>query len=222
MGAQDKIALILVDIQNDFLERGSLAVADSNSILQRVNSLIRQVKTKNGLVIATKDWHPQNHVSFASNNADKQVFETKEIEYDGIKGLQVMWPDHCVQNTYGSELSKEINEKDIDFIVKKGMNYRVDSYSAFADNNYSEITSLAKILYQNHVDIVIIAGLAADFCVKFTCLDAIKFGFKTILIKECTKPVYEELFEPTLSELKAKGVSVLHFSETFVEHISDD
>ncbi|KAI8642926.1 nicotinamidase [Parasitella parasitica] len=217
MGTGDKIALILVDIQNDFLEKGSLAVTDSNSILRPVNSLIHQVKAKNGLIIATKDWHPQNHISFASNNSDKHVFETKEIEYDGIKGMQVMWPDHCVQNTFGSEISKEINENDIDFIVKKGMNHRVDSYSAFADNNYSEITTLAKILYQNHVETVIIVGLAADYCVKLTCLDAIKFGFKTILVKECTKPVNKERFEPTLAELKAKGVFIQHYSETFVE-----
>ncbi|KAL7317871.1 hypothetical protein PS15m_004171 [Mucor circinelloides] len=209
-----KTALVLVDIQNDFLEGGSLAVADSNSILQPVNSLIKQVKAKNGLIIATKDWHPQDHVSFASNNPDKKVFETKEIEYEGVKGMQVMWPDHCVQNSFGSEISKQIDEKDIDFIVHKGMNNRVDSYSAFADNNYSEITSLAKILYQNHIDNVIIVGIATDYCVRWTCLDAIKFGFKTILVKECTKPVDPQHFETTLSELESKGVSIQHYSET--------
>ncbi|CAO3615027.1 unnamed protein product [Mucor fragilis] len=212
---QSKLALILVDIQNDFLEGGSLAVAESNSILQPVNSLIKQVKAKGGLIVASKDWHPQNHTSFASNHADKQVFETKEIEYEGVKGTQVMWPDHCVQHSFGSEISKQIDEKDIDFIVHKGMNVRVDSYSAFADNNYSEITNLAKILYQNHVDTVIVVGLAADYCVKWTCLDAIKFGFKTILTQECTKPVDPQQFEATLSELKSKGVLIQHYSETF-------
>ncbi|KAL9552851.1 hypothetical protein MBANPS3_003576 [Mucor bainieri] len=212
--AQSKTALVLVDIQNDFLEGGSLAVADSNSILQPVNSLIKQMKAKGGLVVASKDWHPQNHISFASNHADKQVFETKEIEYEGVKGTQVMWPDHCVQHSFGSEISKHIDERDIDFIVHKGMNAHVDSYSAFADNNYSEITSLAKILYQHHVETVIIVGLAADYCVKWTCLDAIKFGFKTILVKECTKPVDPQQFEATLSELKSKGVSIIqHYSE---------
>lgn len=95
------------------------------------------------------------------------------------------------------------------------MNYRVDSYSAFADNNYSEITTLAKILYQNYIETVIIVGLAADYCVKLTCLDAVKFGFKTILVKECTKPVNQEQFELTLSELTSKGVSIKHFSENF-------
>ena len=95
------------------------------------------------------------------------------------------------------------------------MNDHVDSYSAFADNNYSEITNLAKILYQNHVDTVIIVGLAADYCVKWTCLDAIKFGFKTILVKECTKPVNPQQFEATLSELESKGVLIQHYSETF-------
>ncbi|KAF1804105.1 Isochorismatase-like protein [Mucor lusitanicus] len=151
---QSKLALVLVDIQNDFLEGGSLAVADSNSILQPVNSLIKQVKAKNGLVVASKDWHPQNHISFASNHPDTHVFETKEID-------------------------------------------------------------LAKILYQHHVETVIIVGLAADYCVKWTCLDAIKFGFKTILVKECTKPVDPQQFESTLSELESKGVSIQHYSENF-------
>lgn len=95
------------------------------------------------------------------------------------------------------------------------MNYHVDSYSAFADNNYSEITTLVKILYQNYIETVIVVGLAADYCVRLTCLDAIKFGFKTVLVKECTKPVDQGQFEATLSELNSKGVSIKHYSETF-------
>ncbi|KAI9469705.1 MAG: nicotinamidase [Benjaminiella poitrasii] len=206
---EEKIALILVDIQNDFLENGSLAVADSFSILKPVNDLIRQIKERNGLIVATQDWHPKDHISFASNHSDKKVFETKEIEYDGVKTSQVMWPDHCVQNSFGAEISKEIHAADIDVIVRKGMNRGVDSYSAFADNNYSEITSLAKVLYQHHIDTVFVVGLAADYCVKLTCLDAIKFGFKTILVKECTKPVSPDQLEATLSELKSKGVIIV-------------
>ncbi|KAI7866943.1 Isochorismatase-like protein [Mucor mucedo] len=206
--AQGKIALILVDIQNDFLEKGSLAVANSNSILKPVIDLITKVKCKQGLVVATQDWHPSNHISFASNNSDKQPFETKDIEYDGNLVSQVMWPDHCVQGTFGAEISDKISLDDIDYVVQKGTNPRVDSYSGFADNNYSEITQLAKILYQNHIDTVIVVGLAADYCVKETCLDSVKFGFKTILAIDATKPVDSNQLEATLSQLKSKGVLI--------------
>lgn len=106
-----------------------------------------------------------------------------------------------------------IDLKHIDFIVQKGMNSCVDSYSAFADNNYSEITQLAKILYQNFIDTVIIVGLATDYCVKYTCLDSIKFGFKTILVTEATKPVDPSQFESTLSLLKSKGVLIQSCSQ---------
>ncbi|GAA5804448.1 Isochorismatase-like protein [Helicostylum pulchrum] len=208
MSLQEKTALILVDIQNDFLEQGSLAVAESNGILEKVNQLITKVKSNHGLVIATQDWHPSNHISFASNHTDKQVFETKDIEYEGVKVTQMMWPDHCVQGSLGAEISKAIDLDQIDFIVQKGLNRHVDSYSAFADNNYSEITPLAKILYQQFVDKVIIVGLALDYCVKYTCLDAIKFGFKTVLVVDCTKPVDKEQFHATLEHLKSKGVTI--------------
>ncbi|KAI7902049.1 Isochorismatase-like protein [Cokeromyces recurvatus] len=206
---KEKIALILVDIQNDFLENGSLAVAHSLDILKPVKKLIQQVKEKDGLIVASQDWHPKDHISFASNHSDINVFETKEIEYEGTTITQVMWPDHCVQNSLGAQISEEIDIKDIDFIVKKGVNPYVDSYGAFADNNYSEITSLAKILYQHFIDTVVIVGLATDYCVKYTCLDAIKFGFKTILVKEGTKPVNADQLEATLSELAAKGVIIV-------------
>jgi nicotinamidase/pyrazinamidase len=120
------------------------------------------------------------------------------------------------QGSYGAEISKDINLKDVDFVVQKGMNRFVDSYSAFADNNYSEITSLAKILYQNFIDKVIIVGLATDYCVKLTCLDSIKFGFKTVLVVEGTKAVNKNQFQSTLSELESKGILIQNYSETIV------
>ncbi|KAI8092361.1 nicotinamidase [Gilbertella persicaria] len=204
----EKVALILVDIQNDFLEGGSLAVPDSNSILKPVLHLIRQIKQKDGLVIATQDWHPQNHISFASNHDDVNVFDVKQIEYEGQIIKQVMWPDHCVQHSSGAAFSESLDLKTIDCIVQKGMNSYVDSYSGFADNQYNEITTLAKILYQHFVDTVYIVGLATDFCVKFTCLDSIKFGFKTVLVKDCTKPVDAKQWQVTLDQLESKGVLI--------------
>ncbi|KAI8878173.1 Isochorismatase hydrolase [Backusella circina FSU 941] len=203
-----KIALILVDIQYDFLEGGSLAVVNASSILPCVKTLINYVKQANGIVVASQDWHPQNHISFASNHKNKQVFENTQIEYEGAQLQQTLWPNHCVQESHGAELSIYLPSDQIDYIVKKGTNPLVDSYSAFADNNYGEITSLAKILYQNFVDKVLVVGLAADYCVKFTCLDAVKFGFETVLVEEGTKPVDPNNFESTLELLRSKGVEI--------------
>ncbi|CEG80907.1 hypothetical protein RMATCC62417_15170 [Rhizopus microsporus] len=209
----EKVALILVDIQNDFLEGGSLQVPESLTILKPVSELIEYIKSKHGLIIATQDWHPKDHISFASNHPKKNVFDTVQIEVEGATLDQVLWPDHCVQNSSGAELSKTLNAHHIDYIVKKGMNRQVDSYSAFADNNYCEVTELAKILYQHFIEQVIIVGLAADYCVKFTCLDAIKFGFKTILVKEGTKAVNSNNIESTFQYLQSKGVLVQSVSD---------
>ncbi|KAJ8652430.1 hypothetical protein O0I10_011897 [Lichtheimia ornata] len=205
------VALLLVDIQNDFMEKGSLAVPNASQIMPAVLRLIND--TKDRIVVASKDWHPSNHISFASNHADKQPFEQIKFEYRGRESQQILWPTHCVQGSTGAELAKDILSGRIDYIVNKGQNHHVDSYSAFADNDYHEITSLAKILYQNFVDTVIVVGLAADYCVKMTCLDAVKFGFKTILVKEGTRAVSPNDFESTMQELQDNGVEVVSIDD---------
>ncbi|KAG2216972.1 hypothetical protein INT45_011878, partial [Circinella minor] len=204
------VALILVDIQNDFLEGGSLAVPNASNILSTVHKLI----DKADFIVATQDWHPKNHISFAVNHPGKQPFDQITIEYEGHETKQVLWPTHCVQNSHGAELASSISKKSINHIVQKGKNSKVDSYSGFADNDYQEITPLAKILYQNNVDIVIVVGLAADYCVKMTCLDAVKFGFKTVLVKEGTLAVAPDQFNATMETLQSKGVEVTH-----VDHV---
>ncbi|KAL1932846.1 hypothetical protein VTP01DRAFT_8524 [Rhizomucor pusillus] len=214
MTAATKFALILVDIQNDFMESGSLPVPRASCILPTVNELLEKLK---GIVIATQDWHPDNHVSFARNH-NKQPFESIALEYDGQKIEQVLWPAHCVQGTDGAKIVDSIPLEKIDYTVQKGKNSMVDSYSAFADNQYMEITQLAKILYQNHIETVIIVGLAADFCVKMTCLDAVKFGFRTILVRQGTQAVQPDKFEETMQELASKGVEIVDIQdEAFVK-----
>ncbi|CAM0135068.1 hypothetical protein VKS41_000357 [Umbelopsis sp. WA50703] len=205
----EKTALILVDIQNDFLETGSLPVPSATEILPVVNQLIATVKDRKGLVVATKDWHPQNHVSFASNTANGEPFKTIEIDYDGQKLSQMLWPDHCVQNSPGAEFAPGLDKSQIDIVVYKGTDSHVDSYSAFADNMYFQITELAKHLYTRHIETVIIVGLAADYCVKESALDARKFGFRTILVKDGTKPVVPENFDTCMSALAAKKVEIV-------------
>lgn len=143
------------------------------------------------------------------------MFEPIEIEHEGTKVTQVLWPDHCVQGSKGSDIAQEIDLKDIDVIVEKGINRHVDSYSAFADNNYSQITPLAKILYQHFIETVMIVGLATDYCIKYTCIDAVKFGFKTWLVADCTKPVNQDDYETVLEELKSKGVVLKQYSDNF-------
>ncbi|KAI9310833.1 Isochorismatase-like protein [Dichotomocladium elegans] len=210
---QPSVALILVDIQNDFLEGGSLAVPEASAIMPVVLKLINE--TKDCLIVATQDWHPPNHVSFAANHhPSKKPFEQVDIAYNGLEHSQTLWPAHCVQGSKGAELSSLLPLDKIQHVIKKGLNPQVDSYSGFADNKYHEITALAKILYQHFVDTIIVVGLAADYCVKMTCLDGVKFGFKTILVKQGTRPVVPDDFETTLEELQSRGVQVVNINDT--------
>lgn len=162
-------ALILVDIQNDFCSGGSLEVPQANSIISKVNKLMNEGSYD--LIIATLDWHPSNHSSFLINNPASGI-----------------WPVHCVQNSFGSELHADLN-KNIDYLVYKGMNPLIDSYSGFFDNDHKSETELNLILKNHKVIKVDIVGLALDYCVKATALDAIKLGFNTSVILSATKAV---------------------------------
>ncbi|KAF7725208.1 hypothetical protein EC973_000374 [Apophysomyces ossiformis] len=209
----EKVALILVDIQYDFLETGSLPVPEASKIMPVVNKLIRDIKAQGGLIVATQDWHPKDHVSFASNHSGKKVFDSITLQYEGQSSQQTLWPDHCVQGSKGAELCAEMDLSSIDFVVQKGANRFVDSYSAFADNQYAEITKLSKILHQHSIEMVIVVGLAADYCVKMTCLDGVKFGFHPILVKEGTRGVVPNDIEPTMAHLQSKGVEVTSIND---------
>lgn len=194
-------ALIVVDVQNDFCSGGSLAVPHAEEIIPVINDLMKNYQ----LVIATKDFHPTNHKSFASNN-NRQVGEI--IELHGIS--QMMWPDHCVENTKGSELHKKLDKR-IHYEVKKGMNPEIDSYSGFFDNDKKSETELNKILLDKGVNELTIVGLALDYCVKATALDAKKLGFKTTVLTSATKPVNLNPNDGDLAilELRQAGVLVL-------------
>ncbi|KAI9243592.1 Isochorismatase-like protein [Sporodiniella umbellata] len=209
----EKTALIVVDLQNDFMEGGSLGIPNSFSIIKPVNEIIQYIKSKGGLVIATQDWHAKDHISFASNHHNKSVFDVIQIEHSGIKLEQTLWPDHCVENTMGVEIYKQVDSKYFDYIVKKGINSQVDSYSAFMNNSFSEVTELPKILYQNLIEKVVVVGLAADYCVKHTALDAVKFGFKTVIINEAVEGTSRVSKETALELLKSKGVVIQSISD---------
>ena len=173
--------LILVDLQNDFFENGALAVPKANEIIELVNKILDSFR----LVIATQDWHPSDHRSFASNNPGVSVGELIEIE--GLK--QIMWPNHCVQGSFGAMFHSNLNTQKIIKVFQKGCNINVDSYSGFYDNAKRGDTGLKSYLDKMNVNRLFIVGLATDYCVKFTALDAVECGFETFLIQDCCRAV---------------------------------
>lgn len=199
-----KKALIVVDVQNDFCEGGALAVPNANEIIPYINLLMEDSTYDE--IILTQDWHPANHKSFASNNG-KKVGES--IEINGYS--QFMWPDHCVQGSYGAEFHKDLYLEKVTHIVQKGKNPEVDSYSGFQDNNQLVKTDLEDYLKFKDIEIVEIVGLALDYCVKFTCLDAAKAGFITCLHYKGTKAVNVKPgnYKDAIIELLENNVTIL-------------
>lgn len=194
-------ALILVDIQNDFIPGGALPVPNGDEIIPTVNALMPYFD----LVVATQDWHPRNHGSFASNHAGKKVFDV--IELNGLQ--QILWPDHCVQGTKGADFVPTLNTNPVEAIFRKGTDPAIDSYSGFFDNGKKKNTGLADYLRGRHIDEVYVVGLAGEFCVNYTILDAVDQGFKTFLIKDGTRPLNEDDFEKAMENMRKKGVIII-------------
>lgn len=199
-----KKALIVVDVQNDFCEAGALEVPGASSVIPYINSLIQENEYDE--IIFTQDWHPADHKSFASNNG-KNVGET--VNMNGIP--QFMWPDHCVQGTFGAEFHPNLDITKATHIVQKGKNSEIDSYSGFQDNNHFMKTDLDDYLKFKDIELVEIAGLALDYCVKYTCLDAAKNGYITCLHFNGTKAVNvkPENAKNAIYELLENSVTVL-------------
>ena len=177
-----KKALIIVDVQNDFCEGGALAVPGANEIISYINLLMEE--NEYDKIVLTQDWHPANHKCFASTNG-KKVGDTSLL--NGIP--QFMWPDHCVQGTSGAEFHKDLNREKVDHIIQKGKNIDFDSYSGFQDNNHFTKTGLDDYLKYHDIQLLEVVGLALDYCVKFTCLDAAQLGYVTCLHFNGTRAV---------------------------------
>jgi nicotinamidase/pyrazinamidase len=190
-------ALLLIDIQNDFLPGGSLAVADSDAIIPVVNAVQKRFE----LVVATQDWHPVQHKSFASNHKGKKVFE--QIDLDGLP--QVLWPDHCVQGSPGADLSAAVDWKTTEAIFRKGTNPEIDSYSGFYDNGHRKATGLSAYLKGRGVTTIYLAGLAADYCVYFTAKDALAEGFEIVIIEDATRAIDEEGYQKARKDIQERG-----------------
>lgn len=196
-------ALIIVDVQNDFCPGGALAVRDGDHVVPVINDL----QPRFDLVVATQDWHPREHKSFASNHEGRQVGDL--IELDGLP--QVMWPDHCVQNTPGAELVSALSTQGVKRTFQKGTDPEVDSYSGFFDNGHRHATGLGEYLKEQGVTDVYVVGLATDYCVKFTALDAQDLGFKTFVIEDACRGVelHEGDVRRALDDMRATGVTIL-------------
>ncbi len=172
----DSAVLIVVDVQTDFLPGGRLAVPDGDAVLPVVNALGARFEN----VVLTQDWHTPGHVSFASSHAGKAPFETIALGY----GTQVLWPDHCVQGTPGADLSAALAMPHAQLVVRKGFHPAIDSYSAFFEADHTTPTGLAGYLRERGLSEVFVVGLATDFCVAWTAIDARRQGFATTVIEE--------------------------------------
>ena len=194
-------ALVIIDVQNDFLLNGSLEVPNGNDVIEPINEIISNYK----LVVATKDWHPLDHVSFASNHPGKDIGEI--IKVNNID--QILWPEHCVQESRGSDFPTTLNFKTINKIIYKGTNSQIDSYSGFHDNGKIHSTGLSDYLKANNVTSIDYVGLVTEYCVKFTVFDSIKEGFKTRVILKGIKGINLEESNKALEEMRLKGIDLL-------------
>lgn len=197
-------ALLVIDVQNDFCEGGALAVAGGNGIVPIINEMIVNAFKNMDVVVATQDWHPVGHGSFASTH-NVPVFSMGTLN----GSPQVMWPDHCVEETEGSMLHQDL--LDIPTVFCKGMDPTVDSYSGFFDNGGKNDTGLDRFLKIRGVDEVTIVGLATDYCVKFTALDAVKLGYRTNVNLWACKGVNSPVgsIASALEEMKNAGITLI-------------
>lgn len=195
-------ALIIVDVQNDFLPGGALAVDQGDTIIEVINTLQNRFE----LVVATQDWHPAGHKSFASAHPGKKVFES--IHLNGMS--QILWPDHCIQGSPGAAFSTQLDRKKIEAIFRKGMEKDIDSYSGFFDNGKKKATGMGAYLKGRGVTSLFVAGLAADFCVYFTALDGLELGFESTIILDATRAIDENTFQGSLENFYAKGGKTIH------------
>ncbi len=173
--------LVVVDVQYDFLPGGSLAVSGGDEIVPLINTLAKKFTN----VVFTQDWHPADHISFASQHAGKAPFETIELPY----GTQVLWPDHCMWNTRGAELSADLDIPHGQLIIRKGYNRTIDSYSGFQEADRETLTGLAGYLGERDVDRLYVVGLATDFCVGWTAIDGAAAGFDVTVIEDATRAI---------------------------------
>lgn len=203
---KDNQALIVVDVQKDFLETGALPVKEGTQVV----SMINRISPKFKHVVFTQDWHPQGHISFASSHPGKAPYSTIDVFY----GKQVLWPEHCVQNTSGADFAGGLNTEKGDCFVKKGAHLDIDSYSAFLEADRTTKTNLADWLKSQGITEVFVCGLATDFCVSWTALDAADEGFKVSVIEDASRGIdVNGSLEEARAAWKKRGIKRIDSSE---------
>ncbi|WP_108259566.1 bifunctional nicotinamidase/pyrazinamidase [Mangrovicoccus ximenensis] len=195
-------ALIVIDVQNDFCPGGALAVPDGDAVVAPVNALMAEYRT----VVFSQDWHPAGHSSFASSHPGKTPFETVDMPY----GPQVLWPDHCVQGTEGAAFHPDLLDAPAQMIVRKGFRSDIDSYSAFFENDQSTPTGLHGYLQSRGIERVALCGLALDFCVNFSAVDAARLGYKAEVLLDASRGIdLEGSVEAALAAMRQAGVALV-------------
>jgi len=202
----ERAALIVVDVQNCFVPGGTLPVAKGDEVVPVINRIATAFEN----VVVTQDWHTPGHASFASTHAGKKPFETTKLSY----GQQVLWPDHCVRGTDDAALHKDLKLPQAQVILRKGFHEHVDSYSAFEEADRKTSTGLAGYLKQRGIKTVFVTGLATDFCVAWTALDAKRLGFETYVVEDACRAIdLNGSLEAAWKQMKAKGVKRIQSSD---------
>lgn len=197
----DDCALVVIDVQNDFCPGGALEVPDGDAVVEKINRLADKFRVK----VFTQDWHPADHASFAANHAGKQPFDTVDLSY----GTQVLWPPHCVQGTQGAEFHAGLKTSEADVIVRKGFRAGIDSYSAFFENDRETPTGLDGYLRSRGVEKIFCAGLATDFCVRYSAVDAARLGFEVVLIEDACRAIdLDGSLGAAMKEMRELGVAI--------------
>ncbi|XP_048774974.1 nicotinamidase-like [Ostrea edulis] len=229
----DKIALLVIDVQNCFLPTGNLPVADGDHVIPVINDIRRKYDNLFSLVVFSQDWHCVDHVSFASQHSGKAPYNTVILQYNNEGMLcdptsqcdveynitQVLWPDHCIKNTTTAEFASNITKKNSDFIVKKGYHCKIDSYSAFFDNGGFSHTQLDRKLKENKISTVIVTGLALDYCVFYTAKDAKKLGYNVYVVEDATRGVANSTSNGAVKDMNNRGIHIIQSDQ--LEDIMD-
>ncbi len=200
-------ALIIIDVQNDFCPGGALAVNEGDRVIPVINQIAERFQK----VVATQDWHPKNHVSFASAHPGKKEHET--VTVNGLE--QSLWPDHCVKGTSGADLHRDLRRDLIDLMLRKGTDPSLDSYSAFLENDRKTRTGLHGYLNALGIANLFFAGLATDYCVFFSAMDAVEFGFEVCVIEDACRgiDVPDNNMEKSLDAMRDRGIAVIQSNE---------
>ncbi|MCH8906084.1 MAG: bifunctional nicotinamidase/pyrazinamidase [Candidatus Heimdallarchaeota archaeon] len=213
--ARDKIkinsndGLIIVDIQNDFLTGGSLAVTDGNQIIEGVNSLGLKFKESGARVIFTQDWHPPGHWSFASAHQGKNPFDP----IDKVKGIgPILWPDHCIQGSQGANFHEELDVSLAHLIIRKGYHQKIDSYSAILENDGETETGLEGYLKSSKLNRIFICGLALDYCVNFSAIDTVTKGYDVWVVYDLTRGISDQSVHEAIHQMQEAGIKLVELS----------